>query len=187
MNLPNILTLFRLVLVPLYAIVFACEKEGHLLAALIFVLASLTDVADGYIARKYNLITRWGQLMDPLADKCMQLAVIISLFTAKLVPGWFIVLLICKEALMIVASAFLYSKKTYVKANRAGKISTVVLFLVMTLLLFFPEINKMFINVLLGVSATLSILAGTTYCYMYFVQNKRFKKYASGNRKGESV
>ena len=121
MNIPNLLTLFRLLLVPLFIVVFHSEQNMHLFATLIFVLASVTDVIDGYIARKYNMITRWGQLMDPLADKCMQLAGIISLFIADLVPGWFIFLLVIKELMMILGSVFLYSKKTYVKANIIGK------------------------------------------------------------------
>ncbi len=187
MNVPNILTLLRLFMVPIFVVVFACEKETHLFAALIFVLASLTDVADGYIARRWNLTTRWGQLMDPLADKLMQLAVIISLFTAKLVPGWFIVLLVFKEVVMIIGSAFLYSQKTYVKANRAGKINTAFLFLVMTLLLFFPTMHFVLKHVLLGISALLALLAGMTYLYLYFVHNKRFKQYTVGDRKGESM
>ncbi|MBQ4517366.1 MAG: CDP-alcohol phosphatidyltransferase family protein [Clostridia bacterium] len=187
MNIPNILTTIRLFMVPFYAVVFAFEKGSHEWAALIFLLASLTDVADGYIARKYNLSTRWGQVMDPLADKCMQIAVIISLFTAKLVPGWFIVLLLAKELLMILAGAFLYSKKTYVKANRAGKINTVFLFLVMILLLLCPTMNHILKNILLGLSAVLSVLTGVAYTYLYFVQDKRFKKYTSKGRKGESV
>ncbi len=187
MNIPNLLTLFRLLLVPLFIVVFHGEQDMHLFAALIFVLASVTDVADGYLARKLNMTTRWGQLMDPLADKCMQLAVIISLFTAKLVPVWFIVLLIAKEVMMIVGGAFLYSKKTYVKANMAGKINTVFLFLVMTLLLLLPSMQMAVKNVLLGISAVLTLLAGATYLYLYFVQNKCFKKYTSGDRKGEWI
>lgn len=187
MNIPNILTTIRLFMVPLYVLVFALEKGSHECAALIFLLASITDVADGYIARKYNLSTRWGQVMDPLADKCMQIAVIISLFSAGLVPAWFIILLIVKELLMICVSAFLYSKKTYVKANRAGKINTVLMFLIMILLLLCPTVNETLKLILLSISALFSVLTGSVYIYMYFVQDKRFKKYTSRGRKGESM
>ncbi|MBE7036171.1 MAG: CDP-alcohol phosphatidyltransferase family protein [Ruminococcaceae bacterium] len=188
MNIPNILTTIRLFMVPLYGIVFALEGNSHIFSALVFVLASVTDVADGYIARKYNLSTRWGQVMDPLADKCMQIAVIISLFIAKIVPVWFIVLLVAKELLMIFMSIFLYTKKTYVKSNRAGKINTVFLFLVMLLLLVCPSMNLVLKNVLLGLSAVISVLAGMIYTYLYFVQDKRFKNYTSkGKKKGESL
>lgn len=187
MNLPNILTLIRLFLVPLYVIVFQHEEGIRLFAALIFLVASATDVLDGYLARKWNITTRWGQLMDPLADKCMQLAVILTLFSARQVPIWFLVILVVKELMMITGGIFLYSKKTYVKANNAGKLSTVVLFLVMTLLLLLPSMNVVVKNILLGISAVLALLAGTSYLYLYFVHNQSFKKYTLGNKKGESV
>lgn len=186
MTIPNILTLIRMCLVPIYLILFYCE-DTHLVAAVVFVLASLTDVADGYLARKLNASTKWGQLMDPLADKCMQVAVILSLFTAKLVPIWFILLLIVKEVTMIAGSIFLYSKKTYVKANKVGKLNTVFLFLVMTLLLFFPTMPVVLKNILLGCSATLTLLAAVSYIYLYFVYNNRFKKYTAEGKKGETV
>ncbi len=187
MNLPNLLTLIRLLLVPLYAVVFYQEEGMRLCSAMIFLLASGTDVLDGYLARRMNMSTRWGQLMDPLADKCMQLAVILTLFSVKLVPVWFLVLLMAKEIVMILGSIFLYSKKTYVKANHAGKLNTVVLFLVMMLLLLIPSMHFAIKNILLGVSALLAMLAGGTYLYLYFVHNQRFKKYATGNRKGETL
>ncbi len=186
-NIPNILTLFRLLLVPLFIIVFHSEQNMHLLAAIIFIVASITDVADGYIARKYNMTSRWGQLMDPLADKCMQLAVIISLFSAGQVPGWFILLLVVKEVTMITGGVFLYSKKTYVKANAFGKLNTVFLFLVMSLILFLPDMNSWVKDVLLGISAMLMLLAAATYLYLYFVHDKQFKQYTSGGRKEEKI
>lgn len=183
-NIPNILTLFRLCLVPLFIVVFHSEEGMHWFAAFIFVLASLTDVADGYIARKLNIITRWGQLMDPLADKCMQLAVIVSLFIAGQLPFWYLMLLVVKEVMMIVGSAFLYSKKTYVKAHFAGKMNTVILFLIMTLLLLVPDMPDALINILIGFSAALTLLAAVSYLYLYFVQDKQFKQYTP-DRKGE--
>ncbi|MBE7010028.1 MAG: CDP-diacylglycerol--glycerol-3-phosphate 3-phosphatidyltransferase [Ruminococcaceae bacterium] len=186
MNIPNVLTLLRLFMIPLYIAVFCLEQDTHFWSAMIFLLASGTDVLDGYLARKLNMITRWGQLMDPLADKCMQLTVIITLFVSGLVPAWFIVLLVAKEVLMIVLGAFLYKHKTYVKANKAGKLNTVFLFLVMTLLLLVPDLHIAVKHVLLGLSALWMILAGTLYLYMYFVQDRRFEKYTS-RKKGESV
>ncbi len=187
MNLPNILTLIRLLLVPLYVVIFQQEEGIRLFSALIFLVASATDVADGYLARKLKITTKWGQLMDPLADKCMQLAVILTLFSAGQVPVWFLVILVIKELMMITGGIFLYSKKTYVKANNAGKLSTVVLFLVMTLLLLLPSMNGTLKTVLLSISAVLALLAGTSYLYLYFVHNQSFKKYATKNKKGESV
>ncbi len=187
MNIPNILTLLRLFLVPLYVVVFILEADAHVVSALIFLLASATDVLDGYLARKLNMSTRVGQLLDPLADKCMQLAVILTLFSAKLVPGWFLGILVAKEVIMIIGGIFLYSKKTYVKANHVGKLNTVFLFLVMTLLLLLPAMNVYIKNILLGFSAVLALLAAASYLYLYFVHKQRFRNYAPKTRKGESL
>ncbi|MBE7041212.1 MAG: CDP-diacylglycerol--glycerol-3-phosphate 3-phosphatidyltransferase [Ruminococcaceae bacterium] len=187
MNLPNILTLVRLFLVPLFVAVFYKEDGMRVYSSLIFIVASLTDVLDGYLARKLNLSTKWGQLMDPLADKCMQLAVILTLFSVKLVPAWFLILLVLKELMLICGGIFLYSKKTYVKANHAGKLNTVFLFVVMTLILLLPSMNGTVKNILLGISALLTLLAGITYLYLYFVHNQSFKQYTSKNKKGESA
>ena len=187
MNIPNILTVLRLCMIPLYVLIFCFEGERHVASATIFLLASGTDVLDGYLARKLNMITRWGQLMDPLADKCMQLAVILTLFSVKLVPAWFLILLVLKELMLICGGIFLYSKKTYVKANHAGKLNTVFLFVVMTLILLLPSMNGTVKNILLGISALLTLLAGITYLYLYFVHNQSFKQYTSKNKKGESA
>ena len=187
MNIPNLLTVFRLLLIPLYVVVFYREQDTRVVSALIFLLASGTDVLDGYLARKLNMITKWGQLMDPLADKCMQLAVIITLFTAGIVPVWFIILLVAKEVIMILGGIFLYSKKTYVKANKAGKLNTVFLFVVMMLLLLLPKTNTVIKNILLGLSALWAMLAGASYLYRYFVHNHRFRKYTAQGGKGETA
>ncbi len=187
MNLPNILTLIRMFLVPLYVGVFYNEEGMRVWSSLIFIVASLTDVLDGYLARKLNMSTKWGQLMDPLADKCMQLAVILTMFSVGLVPAWFLIILVIKELMLICGSIFLYSKKTYVKANHAGKLNTVFLFVVMTLLLLLPSMNDMIKNILLGISVAMTLLAGITYLYLYFVQDQSFKQYTSKKKKGESA
>ncbi len=187
MNLPNLLTVFRLVLVPVYVAVFYAEPQAHVAAALIFWVASATDVLDGYLARRLHLTTKVGQVLDPLADKCMQLAVIITLFFDRLLPVWFIGLLVAKELIMIVGGIFLYTRKTYVQSNIFGKLNTVFLFLVMSLVLLMPSMHTTVKNILLGISALLALLAGVTYLYLYFVRNQRFKTYVSGKRKDGTI
>ena len=111
MNIPNALTGLRFLMIPLYCWVFSIEPEAKFWSAAIFVLASLTDVLDGYIARKYDMTTKWGQLMDPLADKLMQIAVIITMVLAGIVPNWFVMVLVIKECLFIFGSICLYTEK----------------------------------------------------------------------------
>ena len=101
MNIPNMLSILRLFLVPVFILVFLFEGDQKTIAAIVFIIASITDVLDGYIARKYNMSTKTGQLLDPLADKLMQIAVVVSLLCAKMVPLWFVLVLASKELLMI--------------------------------------------------------------------------------------
>ena len=94
MNIPNILTIFRIVLVPIYLLIFFSDLPNKvLLAGLVFILAGVTDVLDGYIARKNNLITKLGTVLDPFADKLMSFTVLLSFTIAGFIPAWIILIL----------------------------------------------------------------------------------------------
>ena len=172
MNIPNILTGLRFVMIPLYIAVFSFESTQKIWSVLIFILASATDVLVGYIARKYNMSTRWGQLADPLVDKLMQITVILALVISDILPIWFVVLVALKELLMIIGSAFLCSKKTYVKSNIFGKLNTVVLFLVLCAFHVFPSMPTALATSLLIVSLLLSLSAMVHYAYYYLTRAK---------------
>lgn len=177
MNIPNMLTVLRLILVPVYVAIFACEGEQKTVAAIIFMIASITDVLDGYIARKYNMTTKTGQLLDPLADKLMQIAVVVTMLCAGMVPLWFVLVLASKEILMILGGLFLYTKKTFVKSNVYGKLNTVVVFCAMIILLIFSETNEALKNVMLTLVVFTSAASIISYMYTYFFHQKKFKTY----------
>ncbi len=183
MNIPNILTIFRLCLIPVYIAVFAADGDTKNMAAIIFILASATDVLDGYIARKYNMTTKVGQLLDPLADKLMQLTVVISLLISEILPLWFVIILAIKEFFLILGGIFLYAKKTYVKSNILGKLNTVVLFIAMVLL-FFTHTSELVSNTILAVSTIFNFLAIVSYFYAYFIKQARYKEYITKNNDG---
>ncbi|MBQ9265375.1 MAG: CDP-alcohol phosphatidyltransferase family protein [Clostridia bacterium] len=118
-NVPNVLTMIRMLLIPVYWALFV---HGYTYKALaVFLAASLTDLADGYIARKYDLITDFGKLMDPLADKLMVLSVMLSLAIRGLAPKTALIILLCKEALMVLGGAVLLEKGVVVYARVIGK------------------------------------------------------------------
>ncbi len=181
MNIPNILSVIRLFLVPVFIIAFIVEGEPKTLSAAIFIAAGLTDVLDGYIARKFNMTSKVGQLLDPLADKLMQIAVVVSMLCAKMVPLWFVLILAIKEFSMIVASFFLYTKKTFVKSNIFGKVNTVVVFCTLIILLVFSETNPSLKGYMLDAVIVTSALAIFSYIYVYFIKHKQFKKYIGKN------
>lgn len=183
MNIANVLTVIRLILVPVFAVVFRMEGEAKVISALIFLLASITDVADGYVARKFNMSTKMGQLLDPLADKLMQLTVIVSLSISGRLPLWFVIVLAAKEVLLIVGCTFLYFKKTYAKSNAIGKLYTVVLFVTLMLLMACPEMSKALELVILILVVLVGLSALSAYCYSYFLRQKQFKQYIGKGEK----
>ncbi|SNX55062.1 CDP-alcohol phosphatidyltransferase family protein [Thermoanaerobacterium sp. RBIITD] len=83
MNIPNVLTLLRFILIPIFVYSYFYITDGNIFAAIIFIVSGITDVLDGYIARHYNQITKMGILMDPLADKLMIITVLVLTFAVK--------------------------------------------------------------------------------------------------------
>jgi len=162
MNLPNILTSVRFALVPLFIGVFFSSLENSLnYSVMIFIIAGITDVLDGYIARKYNIITKWGQAMDPLADKLMQLTVLVCFTIKNFVPIWVIIIYGIKEVSMIFGGIMMYTKKDklVIPANSYGKIATVVFYIAILAIAF----NFPFGRFLMWIAAGLTLYAFARY------------------------
>ena len=107
-HIPNTLTIIRFFLIPF--IVLHIFTGNYILAFVLFTLSGITDIADGLIARKFNLITNFGKLMDPLADKLTQISTIASLTIIHIIPIWILVVVLLKELIMIAGASFLYGK-----------------------------------------------------------------------------
>lgn len=144
MNLPNALTIGRIFLVPLLVVVLLTKFEGRLIlgmpkelvGAAIFGLASLTDVLDGYLARRRKQITTLGQLMDPLADKLLITAALVSLVQMDLAPAWMVAVILGREFAVTVLRSIAYARGVIIPASPLGKfkmISQVVAILLLIL------------------------------------------------------
>ncbi len=98
-NIPNLLTLGRIVMIPLFILILCFWKSstGHVVAAIVFALASITDYLDGYLARKWKVVTNFGKFADPLADKMLVMTAFIMLVELKMVPAWIAAIIICRE------------------------------------------------------------------------------------------
>ncbi len=142
-HLPNYITILRLILVP---IIFALILLEYYLAAFIFfVIANISDVLDGRIARKYNFITEWGKLMDPLADKLTQISTISALVIKGIIPFWILVILTAKELIMISASFILYKKRiVIVHSMWYGKVATILFFIAIVISLLSKQIPEIY-------------------------------------------
>ncbi|WP_082651674.1 CDP-alcohol phosphatidyltransferase family protein [Gorillibacterium timonense] len=133
MTLPNVLTLLRFLLIPVYLYVFLSGHEQP--AFLIMLLAGLTDVLDGHIARKRQQVTELGSMLDPLADKLMMLTVVFSLLYIEWIPWQAAVAVVFRDAGMIAAAVlFKVRGKKTVPANAMGKLTTVLFYLAILLI-----------------------------------------------------
>ncbi len=166
-RIPNILTIIRFIFVPI--IVISLALNNYLFALITFTISSLTDILDGYIARKYNAISDFGKLMDPLADKLTQLSVLLTLSIKGVIPFWIIVILILKEIVLIVGAAFLYGKELVVSSKWYGKLTTVLMYIAVVSS-FFIRIFKLpnfdiYIYVLAVIFALFSLFMYIHYFY----------------------
>lgn len=125
-HIPNALTIIRFLLIPF--ILFYIFTGNYILAFIFFTISGITDIADGCIARKYNLVSNFGKLMDPLADKLTQIATLTSLVVVDIIPLWILVIVLSKEFVMICGASFLYGKDVVVYSKWYGKLSTVLLY-----------------------------------------------------------
>jgi len=143
-HVPNILTIVRFCLIPV--IIILLIQNNYMLAFIVLTISGITDILDGTIARKYNLITNFGKLMDPLADKMTQVALLGTLAIQKIIPVWIIVVVIIKEFLMVSGASFLYGKELVVSSKWYGKLTTVLFYVAIVCSLFTQYWNGTLIN-----------------------------------------
>lgn len=172
---PNTLTIIRFLLIPV--IIFFIFSGNYILAFVFFTISGLTDIADGFIARKFNLISNFGKLMDPLADKLTQIATLASLVLTNIIPIWILLIVLLKEFIMICGASFLYGKNVVVYSKWYGKLATVLFYvaIVVSLLLKQFELTGIWENLDLGLY-TLALLTTIFSLLMYVkdLYNKGF-------------
>jgi CDP-diacylglycerol--glycerol-3-phosphate 3-phosphatidyltransferase len=135
-NLPNALTVLRILLVPILVVVLLTEFEGKEWYGLgLFLLAAFTDFLDGYIARRWQKITRLGKLLDPAADKILTAAAFISLVELGVAPSWMVTLIVAREFAVSSLRAFAASEHLVIPAGVSGKVKTVVQIVAISLLI----------------------------------------------------
>ena len=168
-HIPNILTVIRLLLIPL--IVFYIFTGNYILAFVFFTISGITDIADGFIARKFNLISNFGKLMDPLADKLTQIATLASLVFTDIIPVWILLVVFLKEFIMICGASFLYGKDVVVYSRWYGKLATVLFYIaiVISLLLKQFNLNDIWRNVDLGLYSL--ALVATIFSLIMYVRD----------------
>ena len=167
MNLANKLTCFRVALIPVFLILLYWEFRYHLYAALaVFVIASLTDLLDGKVARKYNMITDFGKFMDPLADKLLVMAAMAWFVAMGWMPAWAFFIVIARELAVTGLRLIAVEQGRVIAAGMSGKVKTAATMVCICAMLLFPY-------EILSVVCVAIILVTTIYSGIeYFVQNK---------------
>ena len=144
MNIPNVLTVIRFMIAPVFG--YFLYNKQYEISVVLFLLSGLTDVLDGYIARRFNMVTSWGKLADPAADKLMQLIALILLTIQGKIPPVILIIILAKESFMGMGSILLLKKENVVvQANWYGKATTVVFHLAIIMIIFDVPYNNIFI------------------------------------------
>ncbi len=172
MNLPNSLTLARIFLIPLLVVVLLTKFDGkELVGAAIFGLAAFTDWLDGFLARRRKQVTTFGQLMDPLADKLLITAALVSLVQMELAPAWMVAVILGRELGVTVLRSVAYSRGITIPASPLGKVKMMSQVVAILLLILGENLQGFFVlgNVALWVVVVTSLVSAGDY-YRRFTQ-----------------
>ncbi|MBJ7672812.1 CDP-diacylglycerol--glycerol-3-phosphate 3-phosphatidyltransferase [Weissella confusa] len=183
MNLPNKLTVFRMILIPVFILVLALPLDlgtlqvagavlpvTHLVAAIIFIVASLTDLADGKIARKYKLVTNFGKFADPLADKLLVMTALIFFVQFGWVPAWMVAIIVIRElAITGLRTLIVENNGKVLAAAMPGKIKTASQMVAISFFLLhdivFAMFNIPFAMIMIWIALLATIYSGIDYFY----------------------
>ena len=179
-SIPNLLSLFRLILIPVYVVIYlnAQTQDAYFLASGILAVSCFTDMIDGQIARKFNMITTVGKVLDPFADKVTQFTLVICLAIKHPLLWYLAGLIFVKEIFQLVAGYVNYKKGRMLKgALMSGKICTTVLFASLILLVMVPTLPETTINIIAIIDAVFLLIAFGDYAYSYFAKDSRFQKF----------
>jgi CDP-diacylglycerol--glycerol-3-phosphate 3-phosphatidyltransferase len=176
MNLPNKITLFRVAMIPLFVIFMLVSgiPSGNYIAAAVFLIAALSDLLDGYIARKHNLVTNFGKFMDPLADKLLVSSALICFVELRLVPAWVVIIIIAREFIISGFRLIASDNGVVIAASWWGKLKTNVQMVMSVMLII--NLDNPFINILEQIAIYLALVLTVISLIDYMIKNKNVLK-----------
>ena len=174
MNLPNKLTMLRIIMIPFFLIcLYAQTAPARIAALVIFCAASLTDALDGYIARKYGLVTNFGKFMDPLADKllvCSAMIALVSVRSAVMLPSWVVIIIIAREFMITGFRTIAAEQNVVIAAGFWGKLKTI--FQMIMIIVLRLDIDNTFFGILSRVLIAAAVLLTIISAADYLIKNK---------------
>ena len=177
MNLPNKLTLFRVVLIPfffLFLLINPASQALRIIADIIFIVASLTDMLDGKIARKYNLVTNFGKFMDPLADKLLVCSAMICLIATEQLYAWIVIIIVAREFIISGFRLIAAENGIVIAANIFGKLKTVSQMIMIIILV--ANLPFVWLQVLGQIFIWISLILTVLSLVIYIYQNSEVLK-----------
>ena len=177
-SIPNLLSLFRLLLIPVYITIYlnARNREDYILAAAILSVSCLTDLIDGKIARRFNMITNVGKILDPIADKLTQFALIICLSLRHPILWYMVGLFFVKELIQTIGCAIALHKGMSMNGSLLpGKLSTTVLFISLIVMVMIPSIPENIITIIAAVNSVFLMFAFVAYTVVFFSKTAKHK------------
>ena len=182
LTIPNILSLLRLIMIPIYLTIYlrADTPADYALSAAILAISCITDLLDGYIARRFHMISTVGKLLDPIADKVTQFSLLLCFVSEYPVLWSLTVLFVIKEGFQLVAMMLAYSKGKVLRgALLSGKICTTVLFLSMIgMVLFHDRISQGFVTIITYIDGTFMLIAFLQYIFTYWKQTPMIQDFS---------
>ena len=166
LNLPNVLTMLRILLVPVLVVALLNEtSNGDLLAAIVFALASLTDAMDGYLARSRDAITTFGKLMDPIADKLLIIAALVALVSLDRLAAWVAMVIIAREVAVTMTRMQATQQGVVIAANWWGKAKTIVQVAAIFLLIVAGDPSPVWVDGVVYGAVAITIVSGVDYFF----------------------
>lgn len=174
MNLPNKLTMFRVILIPFFVVFMLVNitDVDKWIALAIFVIASLTDLLDGKIARKYNLVTNFGKFMDPLADKLLVCSALICLVAMNKIPAWMVIVIIAREFIISGFRLIASDNGVVIAASYWGKFKTTFQMVMICLMIADIEAISILTTVVMWIAVLLTVIS----LIDYLIKNKDVMK-----------
>lgn len=174
MNLPNKLTIFRVILIPFFIIFLLIPITSYdkWIALAIFIVASLTDLLDGKIARKYNLVTNFGKFMDPLADKLLVCSALICLIELNKIPSWMVIIIIAREFIISGFRLVAADNGVVIAASYWGKFKTTFQMVAVCLLIADLEMLNVITQIIVWIAVVLTVVS----LIDYLIKNKNVMK-----------
>ena len=163
MNLPNKLTIFRILCIPVFVVLMLVNTipYNNYIAVGVFIIASLTDMLDGKIARKYNLVTNFGKFMDPLADKLLVSSALICMIEMGMLPAWIVIIIISREFIITGFRLIAAEGGLVIAASWWGKIKTVTQMIMIILLLL--GVQGIIATILIFLATLFTVISGVDY------------------------